>query len=77
MAAILSLYSGLHPYRNRLQDGRELTSREGIRGMRAWQWFMLIEGALSIAIAIAAGFVLPNWGEFDTLDHRETYQQSG
>lgn len=50
---------------NRLEDGRELTSREGIRGMRAWQWFMLIEGALSIAIAIAAGFVLPNWGEFD------------
>ena len=31
--------------------------------MRAWQWFMLIEGAISIAVAIAAAFVLPNWGE--------------
>ena len=40
-----------------------LETMEGIRGMRAWQWFMLIEGAISIAIAIAAAFVLPNWGE--------------
>ena len=28
---------------------------------------MLIEGAISIAIAIAAGFVLPNWGELFSL----------
>lgn len=48
--------------------------------MHAWQWckpprrsfavgradlpVMLIEGALSIAVAIGAYFLLPNWGEF-------------
>jgi len=34
---------------------------DGIGGMHAWQWFMLIEGALSIFVAILAYFLLPNW----------------
>lgn len=40
-----------------------LETMEGVRGMRAWQWFMLIEGAMSIFVALCAAYLLPNWGE--------------
>ncbi|WVR04911.1 hypothetical protein IAU60_001923 [Kwoniella sp. DSM 27419] len=38
-----------------------LENMDGIRGMHAWEWFMIIEGALSIAVAIVAYWMLPNW----------------
>ncbi|KFY21974.1 hypothetical protein V493_06941 [Pseudogymnoascus sp. VKM F-4281 (FW-2241)] len=38
-----------------------LHNMEGIANLHAWQWFFLIEGAASIAVAIAAFFLLPNW----------------
>ncbi|KAK5058677.1 hypothetical protein LTR84_010941 [Exophiala bonariae] len=33
----------------------------GIGGMKSWQWFFLIEGIASIAVAVVAFFVLPDW----------------
>ena len=34
---------------------------DGVRGMRAWRWLFIIEGTVTIAIALAAFFVLPNF----------------
>ncbi|SPO06720.1 related to nicotinamide mononucleotide permease [Cephalotrichum gorgonifer] len=33
---------------------------DGLRGWRAWRWLFLIEGVITVAIAIGAFFVLPN-----------------
>ncbi|KAG7527512.1 hypothetical protein FFLO_06858 [Filobasidium floriforme] len=38
-----------------------LETMQGVRGLHAWQWFLLIEGAVSIATAGAAYWCLPNW----------------
>ncbi|KAF1811814.1 pantothenate transporter liz1 [Eremomyces bilateralis CBS 781.70] len=34
---------------------------DGARGLRAWRWIFYIEGAITIVIAIAAAFILPNF----------------
>lgn len=34
---------------------------DGARGLRAWRWLFLIEGVITVAAAIAAVFVLPNF----------------
>lgn len=34
---------------------------DGARGLGAWQWLFIIEGAATIAIAFACFFVLPNF----------------
>ncbi|WYZ41473.1 hypothetical protein EsH8_V_000368 [Colletotrichum jinshuiense] len=34
---------------------------DGARGLGAWQWLFLIEGVVTVAIAFAAFFVLPNF----------------
>lgn len=34
---------------------------DGARGLRAWRWLFLIEGVITVAVAIAAVFVLPNF----------------
>jgi MFS family permease len=38
-----------------------LENMDGVVGLHAWQWFFLIEGIASIAVAIMAYFVLPGW----------------
>lgn len=40
-----------------------LENMQGVAGLKAWQWFFLIEGAASVAVAIGAYFVLPGWPE--------------
>ena len=34
---------------------------DGAKGLRAWRWLFIIEGAATIAIACGAYFVLPNF----------------
>lgn len=34
---------------------------DGTRGMRAWKWLFIIEGVVTIGVAFAAFFVLPNF----------------
>jgi MFS family permease len=34
---------------------------DGTRGLRAWRWLFIIEGAITVVIAFAAFFVLPNF----------------
>jgi MFS family permease len=38
-----------------------LTNMDDVLGLRAWQWFFIIEGAASIVVAGAAFFLLPSW----------------
>ncbi|KAH7031695.1 major facilitator superfamily domain-containing protein [Microdochium trichocladiopsis] len=38
-----------------------LTTMEGIRGLHSWQWFVLIEGIVSIAVAIVSFWCIPKW----------------
>jgi MFS family permease len=38
-----------------------LENMDGIAGMHAWQWFFLIEGIVSIIVAIASFCFLPDW----------------
>lgn len=38
-----------------------LTTMDDILGLHAWQWFFIIEGAVSIAVAVSAFFLLPDW----------------
>ncbi|KFH45921.1 putative transporter -like protein [Hapsidospora chrysogenum ATCC 11550] len=33
---------------------------DGLRGLRAWRWLFLLEGVVTVAVAIAAFFILPN-----------------
>ncbi|KAF2761118.1 MFS general substrate transporter [Pseudovirgaria hyperparasitica] len=54
-----------------------LTNMEGVHGLHSWQWFFIIEGAASIAIAVAAFFLLPSWPHdtrFLTEEEREMAQ---
>lgn len=34
---------------------------DGTRGLRAWRWLFIVEGAITVAIAIGAYFVLPDF----------------
>jgi len=34
---------------------------DGARGLRAWRWLFIIEGAITIVIAAASLFILPNF----------------
>jgi len=34
---------------------------DGARGLRAWRWLFIIEGAITIVIAFASFLVLPNF----------------
>jgi hypothetical protein len=34
---------------------------DGTRGLGAWRWLFIIEGAATIVIAMCCGFVLPNF----------------
>lgn len=34
---------------------------DGVRGLRAWRWLFLIEGVITVGVAIAAYFILPNF----------------
>lgn len=46
---------------------------DGDLGMRAWRWLFLIEGVLTVAIALAAFFILPNFPRTTTwLSEEET-----
>ncbi|KAL4798516.1 major facilitator superfamily domain-containing protein [Aspergillus venezuelensis] len=38
-----------------------LTNMDGIANLRAWQWFILLEGIVSIMVAVAAFWFLPNF----------------
>jgi MFS family permease len=38
-----------------------LGNMEGIGGLRAWKWFLLIEGAASILVALASFWFIPNF----------------
>ncbi|SPO07461.1 probable permeases of the major facilitator superfamily [Cephalotrichum gorgonifer] len=38
-----------------------LTTMDGTLGLHAWKWFFIIEGAISITVAVAAFFLLPDW----------------
>lgn len=33
---------------------------DGLRGLRAWRWLFLLEGVVTVAVAFAAFFILPN-----------------
>jgi MFS family permease len=34
---------------------------DGARGLRAWRWLFIIEGAITVAIAFISFFILPNF----------------
>jgi MFS family permease len=38
-----------------------LTNMDGIGGLKAWQWFVLLEGIVSVTVAIVAFWQLPNF----------------
>jgi hypothetical protein len=38
-----------------------LDKMEGVGGLRAWRWLFIIEGCITVVIAIGAGFILPNY----------------
>ncbi|KAL5391150.1 hypothetical protein PMIN04_007223 [Paraphaeosphaeria minitans] len=38
-----------------------LTNMDHVLGLHAWQWFFIIEGAVSILVATAGYFLLPAW----------------
>lgn len=38
-----------------------LTTMDNVHGLHAWQWFFIIEGAISIAVAAFAYWSLPEW----------------
>lgn len=38
-----------------------LTNMDGIGSLRAWQWFLLLEGIVSILVAVIAFWLLPNY----------------
>ncbi|KAK3635426.1 hypothetical protein LTR56_014710 [Elasticomyces elasticus] len=44
-----------------LLSGAVISGLEGVHGMAGWRWLFLIEGLLTVATAIGAVFVLPNY----------------
>jgi MFS family permease len=38
-----------------------LSNMDGLVGLHAWQWFIILEGIVSIMVAIAGFWLLPNW----------------
>ncbi|KAL3425316.1 major facilitator superfamily transporter [Phlyctema vagabunda] len=38
-----------------------LGNMEGVAGLRAWRWLFILEGCITVVIAIIAGIVLPNY----------------
>ncbi len=34
---------------------------DGTRGLRAWRWLFIIEGAVTVVVAFASFFILPNF----------------
>lgn len=36
-------------------------SMDGLKGLRAWRWLFIIEGTITIGVAIVAFFILPNF----------------
>ncbi|KAK5705938.1 hypothetical protein LTR17_021229 [Elasticomyces elasticus] len=44
-----------------LLSGAVISGLEGVHGMAGWRWLFLIEGLLTVATAIGAIFVLPNY----------------
>ncbi|ETN39805.1 uncharacterized protein HMPREF1541_06031 [Cyphellophora europaea CBS 101466] len=38
-----------------------LQNMNEVAGLHSWQWFLLLEGMVSIVVAIAAFWLLPNW----------------
>ncbi|KAG9696083.1 major facilitator superfamily transporter, partial [Aureobasidium melanogenum] len=38
-----------------------LTNMDGIANLHAWQWFIILEGIVSIVVAVTGFWLLPNW----------------
>ncbi|KAH0175236.1 major facilitator superfamily transporter, partial [Aureobasidium melanogenum] len=38
-----------------------LTNMDGIANLHAWQWFIILEGIVSIMVALTGFWLLPNW----------------
>ncbi|KAF9894997.1 hypothetical protein FE257_004621 [Aspergillus nanangensis] len=38
-----------------------LTNMDNVLNLHAWQWFFIIEGAVSILVAVSGFFLLPDW----------------
>jgi MFS family permease len=38
-----------------------LTNMDNVAGLHAWQWFFLLEGIVSILVALLGFWLLPNW----------------
>ncbi|KAG9856100.1 major facilitator superfamily transporter, partial [Aureobasidium melanogenum] len=38
-----------------------LTNMDGIAKLHAWQWFIILEGIVSIVVAVTGFWLLPNW----------------
>lgn len=38
-----------------------LENMDDVGGLHSWQWFLLLEGIVSIMVAIAGFWLLPNW----------------
>lgn len=41
--------------------GGLMADLEGARGIRGWQWLFIVEGAVTIAVALVSYFVLPDY----------------
>ena len=47
-----------------------LTNMSGVRGFARWQWFVLIEGAISIAVGLGAFWLISAGGARRQLSYR-------
>jgi MFS family permease len=52
-----------------------LTNMDNVAGLHAWQWFFLLEGIVSIMVAILGFWYLPNWPN-DTGSYYFTAEES-
>jgi len=44
-----------------LVAGGVMSNLEGARGLRGWRWLFIVEGAITVVVAITAVFVLPDF----------------